>query len=53
VVLVLVLILTYMGFYPVLAFVGLFDTWGEFRTKLDAWAQRIREQRERSEDDDS
>lgn len=36
--------------YPALSFVGLFDTWGEFRGRLGRWLVRMRERSEEDND---
>lgn len=48
----LLVFLAYAGFYPTLAFVGLFDTWGEFRAKFQRLADLARERAEKGPNDD-
>lgn len=52
-VMAVLVLLWLLGFGPVLAFVGLFDTWGEFRPKVVELVAKARERAENAEDDDT
>lgn len=51
-VMAVVVVLWLLGVGPVLVFIGLFDTWGEFRLKVVEIVARARERAENAEDDE-